>query len=345
VKQDEDVLDTWFSAALWPFSLMGWPEQTKDFEHFFPGQLLETGYDIIFFWVARMVFLAQELCGKLPFKDVFLHAIIRDAHGRKMSKSLGNVIDPIDIIKGITLEELHKKLEYGNLDPKELKIARAGQAADFKLGIPECGTDALRFALLSYTGLGRGDINLDVMLIRSHRLFCNKIWQSFKFITMKLGDGSFKLDDKYQLTGHESATDKWILSCLSHCVASCNQSLESFQFQLATTALYKFWWDDFCNTYLEAIKETLRNDDASTINAIHQILYLSTETFLRLISPFMPFLTEELWQRLPKRSAEKAVSICVAAYPESDDYPFYDESLQCPMQNTKINNEEKENSK
>uniref|UniRef100_A0A915E2S2 valine--tRNA ligase n=1 Tax=Ditylenchus dipsaci TaxID=166011 RepID=A0A915E2S2_9BILA len=275
VKQDEDVLDTWFSAGLWPFALMGWPEQTKDFERFFPGHLMETGHDILFFWVARMVFLSQELCGQLPFNEVFLHAIIRDAHGRKMSKSLGN---------------------QGNLDPKELVTATAGLKRDFALGIPECGTDALRFALIT---------------------FCNKIWQAFKFVMMNLSNQPFEVQDKYQLSGLESDTDKWILSRLSFCGA--------------TTALYNFWLYDLCDVYLECIKDPLRNGEPKVVNAVHQILYLCVETFLRLISPFMPFLSEELWQRLVKRASEKSTSICVASYPELEDYPFFDETLKAPV--------------
>merc|ERR1712240_44769 len=186
LKQDPDVLDTWFSSGLFPFSVLGWPEKTDDLEVFFPGSLLETGHDIIFFWVARMVFFAQKLMGKLPFKDVFLHAMVRDAHGRKMSKSLGNTINPNDVIFGITLAELHKTLEEGNLDPKEVAKAKAGQSADYPGGIPECGTDALRFGLCAYTAQGR-DINLDVMRVQGYRFFCNKLWNATKFAMMYLG--------------------------------------------------------------------------------------------------------------------------------------------------------------
>lgn len=194
---DEDVLDTWFSAALWPFSLFGWPDDTKDMENFYPGDLMETGHDILFFWVAKMVFLSQELCDKLPFNEVFLHAIIRDAHGRKMSKSLGNIIDPLTVIHGATLEELHRELELGNLDPKELEKAKEGQKKDYPDGIPECGTDALRFTLMAYTTQGR-DINLDVLRVQGYRHFCNKIWQGTRFTLMKLGD-NFKPDDVFKV--------------------------------------------------------------------------------------------------------------------------------------------------
>lgn len=186
LNQDPDVLDTWFSSGLFPFSVLGWPDKTDELDVFYPGTLLETGHDIIFFWVARMVFFGQKLLGKLPFKTVFLHAMVRDAHGRKMSKSLGNTIDPMDVIRGIDLEELHKSLYNSNLDPREIEKAKAGQRQDYPNGIPECGTDALRFALCAYTAQGR-DINLDVLRVQGYRFFCNKLWNATKFALMYLG--------------------------------------------------------------------------------------------------------------------------------------------------------------
>lgn len=178
--QDEDVLDTWFSSGLFPFSVMGWPDQTEDLKLYYPGTLLETGHDILFFWVARMVFFGQTLMGKLPFKEVFLHPMVRDAHGRKMSKSLGNVIDPMDVITGISLEGLHLQLADSNLDPKEIDKAKQGQKQDYPNGIPECGTDAMRFALCSYLTQAR-DINLDILRVQGYRFFCNKLWNATKF--------------------------------------------------------------------------------------------------------------------------------------------------------------------
>jgi valyl-tRNA synthetase len=183
LHQDEDVLDTWFSSGLFPFSVFGWPEKNQDLELFYPTSLLETGHDILFFWVARMVFFGQTLLGKLPFKEVFLHPMVRDAHGRKMSKSLGNVIDPMDVINGITLEGLHQQLFDSNLDPKEIDKAKAGQKQDYPNGIPECGTDAMRFALCSYMTQAR-DINLDILRVQGYRFFCNKLWNATKFALM-----------------------------------------------------------------------------------------------------------------------------------------------------------------
>lgn len=178
--QDDDVLDTWFSSALFPFSVFGWPDNTADLAHFYPIELMETGHDILFFWVARMVMMGWKLTGTLPFKQVFLHAIVRDAHGRKMSKTLGNVIDPIDVIEGITLEDLHETLKGGNLDPTEIKKAIEGQKRDFPNGISECGTDALRLTLCTYTSQG-ANINLNVNQIIADRNFCNKLWNVVKF--------------------------------------------------------------------------------------------------------------------------------------------------------------------
>ena len=186
--QDEDVLDTWFSSGLFPFSVFGWPDNTADLAEFYPTSLLETGHDILFFWVARMVMMGMKLTGKVPFKQVYLHAMVRDAHGRKMSKSLGNVIDPLHVIEGISLADLNKTLEGGNLDEKEVKKAQAGQAADYPEGIPECGTDAMRFALVAYTAQGR-DINLDVLRVVGYRHWCNKMFNAVRFAMMNLGEG------------------------------------------------------------------------------------------------------------------------------------------------------------
>ncbi|XP_071449682.1 valine--tRNA ligase isoform X1 [Hetaerina americana] len=226
LRQDEDVLDTWFSSALFPFSVFGWPNQTEDLEAFFPTTLLETGHDIIFFWVARMVFFGQKLMGKLPFKEVFLHALVRDAHGRKMSKSLGNVIDPMDVISGISLEDLHSQLYSGNLDAKEIEKAKQGQKEDYPNGIPECGTDALRFALCAYMSQGR-DINLDILRVQGYRFFCNKLWNATKFALMYLdrnikpvdsGNVSVRTADSEYSLGKEVESLKFPLPSLKNLV-------------------------------------------------------------------------------------------------------------------------------
>uniref|UniRef100_A0A0N5CD11 Valine--tRNA ligase, mitochondrial n=1 Tax=Strongyloides papillosus TaxID=174720 RepID=A0A0N5CD11_STREA len=320
LEWDEDVLDTWFSSGMWPFSVMGWPENTNDMKKYFPGALLETGHDILFFWVARMVFLSQELTGQLPFKEVYLHAMVRDCHGRKMSKSLGNIIDPIHVITGITLNDLNAELELGNLDPKELTIAKEGQRRDYPQGIPECGTDALRFALMAYTSQGR-DINLDVLRVQGYRFFCNKIWQAVKFVLMKF-DGEFKPKELSDLSSGNCNVNKWILSRLSKTVDEVNSNFSSYNFQNVTTAIYNFWLYDFCDIYLEAIKPIMMSDDQEAKETIRNILFWCVNTGLKLSAPFMPFITEELWQRLPKVESEKSPSIHVSKYPNVAEYTF-----------------------
>ncbi|XP_035683587.1 valine--tRNA ligase-like isoform X1 [Branchiostoma floridae] len=326
LRQDEDVLDTWFSSAFFPFSIFGWPEQTEEFKLFYPGTLLETGHDILFFWVARMVMMGLKMIGKLPFKEVFLHALVRDAHGRKMSKSLGNVVDPVDVINGITLENLHKLLENSNLDPKEVARAKQGQKEDYPNGIPECGTDALRFALCAYTSQGR-DINLDVLRVQGYRFFCNKMWNATKFALTSLGEG-FQPRFEAKLSGNERLIDQWILSRLVAAVDAANRGFESYDFPLVTNGIYNFWLYDLCDKYLESIKPIIYGKDEAAKETTRQTLYTCLEVGLRLLSPFMPFITEELWQRLPRRSNEAAPSICVASYPEAEEFPWRQETLE-----------------
>lgn len=314
LTQDEDVLDTWFSSGLFPFSVFGWPEGAGgELEAFYPTSLLETGHDILFFWVARMVFFGQKLLGKLPFKEVFLHPIVRDAHGRKMSKSLGNVIDPMDVIEGIALDDLHKQLYDSNLDPKEIDKAIAGQKSDYPSGIPECGTDAMRFALCSYMTQGR-DINLDILRVQGYRFFCNKLWNATRFALMYLGE-----QERYQvtaeLTGTESNMDLWVLSRLSSAIAACNKGFESYEFADVTNALYSFWLYDLCDVYLESVKPVFQSGTDEAKLSARRTLYTCLELGLKLISPVMPFISEELFQRLP-RADTTCPSICVASYPE-----------------------------
>ncbi|XP_011302810.1 valine--tRNA ligase [Fopius arisanus] len=431
LKQDPDVLDTWFSSGLFPFSIFGWPDETDDLKAFYPGTLLETGHDILFFWVARMVFLGKKLLGKLPFKEVYLHAMVRDAHGRKMSKSLGNVIDPMDVINGVTLEKLHKQLEESNLDPRELKNAIEGQKKDYPQGIPECGTDALRFALCAYTSQGR-DINLDILRVQGYRFFCNKIWNATKFAIMYLGDfkysedtekinvngskigdnywyskllgeeciqdslndylsefpyldgytpsqadskiveildkikingrvhlerwqrhmRSFSLAEKksfrlengdfmarctsrssstvpggFQLTGHETNVDLWMLSRVSHAVKICDEGMAKYDFNAVTTACYNLWLYDLCDVYLEYLKPVFQTGAPEQILAARKVLFNTLDVGLRLLSPFMPFITEELYQRLP-RAKLMYPSICVSPYPEVLVCPWRNETIE-----------------
>ncbi|KAH8105479.1 tRNA synthetases class I-domain-containing protein [Cristinia sonorae] len=325
LEQDEDVLDTWFSSGLWPWSIMGWPEKTTDLEHFFPSSILETGWDIIFFWVARMVLLGLRLTDKMPFKEVYCHAMIRDAHGRKMSKSLGNVVDPIDVIEGLSLEALHEKLHEGNLDEKEIVKAKAGQKKDYPKGIPQCGTDALRFALCAYSGGGR-DINLEILRVEGYRKFCNKIFNATKFAMLKL-DETFVPEPSAKPTGKEGLVEQWILHKLNIAAKEINQQLEERNFMVATGVAYNFWLYELCDVYIEAMKP-MSDESApeATRKSAQQTLYTCLDHGLRLLHPFMPFVTEELWQRLPRRPHDPTPSIMVASYPTFDDASVFVEA-------------------
>ncbi|XP_018421060.1 PREDICTED: valine--tRNA ligase, mitochondrial [Nanorana parkeri] len=309
VKRDEDVLDTWFSSALFPFAMLGWPENTRDLTEFYPNSLLETGSDLLFFWVARMVMLGEQLTGQLPFKEVFLHSMVRDAHGRKMSKSLGNVLDPLDVMTGISLECLKEKLKEGNLDPREFKVAEAGLLKDYPNGIPECGTDALRFALCSHRVQG-DDINLDVASVLAVRHFCNKIWNGVKFTLTALGDNFTPLPmDQLR---PQAPIDRWLLDRLRHTTEECESKFQAFEIHGAAGAIHSFWLQSFCDVYVEAVKPILKGPGAADAK---QVLYWGAENTLRLLAPFTPYLSEELWQRFPAAPSQSAPSVCVAEYP------------------------------
>lgn len=305
------MLDTWFSSGLFPFSVFGWPDKTGDLEAFYPTSLLETGHDILFFWVARMVFFGQKLLGKLPFKEVYLHPMVRDAHGRKMSKSLGNVIDPMDVIHGISLEGLHGQLIGSNLDPREIEKAKAGQKQDYPQGIPECGSDALRFALCAYITQAR-DINLDINRVLGYRFFCNKLWNATKFALLYFS-GDERYDTQLTLNEQSNKMDAWILSRLSATIETCNNGFDSYDFAAVTSACYAFWLYDVCDVYLECLKPIFQSGSTEQQAAARRTLYVCLDYGLRLLSPFMPFITEELFQRLPR--ADTTPSICVSSYP------------------------------
>ncbi|KAF9583903.1 hypothetical protein BGW38_008170, partial [Lunasporangiospora selenospora] len=313
LEQDPDVLDTWFSSGLWPFSIMGWPEKTLDLEKFYPTSLLETGWDILFFWVARMMMLGIKLTGVPPFSEVYCHALVRDAQGRKMSKSLGNVIDPIDVIEGITLQALHDKLRIGNLDPREIVKAEQGQKMDFPNGIPECGTDALRFCLGAYSAFGK-DINLDILRVDGYRKFCNKLWNATRFALMKFEDG-YVPNATAAKSGHESLAERWILNKLNVAAVEINDQLGQRNFMKATDAIYKFWLYELCDVYIEIIKPITEGSDQVAKRSAQDTLYTCLEAALRMLHPFMPFLTEELYQRLPRRQGDTIPTIVKSPFP------------------------------
>lgn len=249
--RDPDVLDTWFSSALWPFSTLGWPKTTNDFEKLYPTSILETGWDILFFWVARMIMLGIKLTGKVPFKEVYCHCLVRDTEGRKMSKSLGNVIDPVDVIEGIELQALHDKLLVGNLDPKDVASATRFQKTAFPQGIPECGADALRFCLIQYC-TGGGDINFDIKVMHGYRKFCNKMYQATKYVLSKIGD-DYTPPTKGTKMSKKSLAERWILHKLTVAAKHINQALADREFSKSTQIVYHYWYDNLCDVFIVSI--------------------------------------------------------------------------------------------
>ncbi|XP_068455166.1 valine--tRNA ligase, mitochondrial [Clinocottus analis] len=318
LTQDPDVLDTWFSSGLFPFAMLGWPEQTTDLQRFYPSSLLETGSDLIFFWVARMVMLGTELTGQLPFKQVLLHSLVRDKHGRKMSKSLGNVIDPLDVIHGVSLQRLQEKVKEGNLDPREQLVAMEAQRKDFPKGIPQCGTDALRLALCSHKMQGE-DISLSISQVLSCRHFCNKMWQTLRFTLGVLGDDTTPVGTLEETSG-VSSLDRWICSRLCSTVAECERAFQAYELHAATAALYSFWVHSLCDVYLEHVKAVLQQGPSPQQQGSRpvalSVLVHCVSVSLALLSPFMPFITEELWQRLqPFSPAAAHAPLCLQPYP------------------------------
>merc|ERR1719171_3229747 len=322
LEQDEDVLDTWFSSGLFPFSVFGWPDDTDEFKAFYPTQLLETGLDILFFWVARMVMMGLQLTDKLPFTDVYLHAMVRDKDGRKMSKSLGNVIDPLEVIDGCPLAQLVDKLKAGNLRASEVKRAEEAFKSDFPDGMPRCGTDALRVGLLAYTVQGR-DINLDIKRVVGYRSFCNKLWNAVRFMLGTFDD--YKASQNlWSSLKPLAGRDKFILSRLRRCVLDVNTCLTEYKFGEAVQAIYHFFLDDLCDVYVELVKPVMYDADKAGPgrDAAKQCLWACLDAGLRLLHPLCPFVTEELWQRLPRTFSVS--SIMVAPYPSEKDVASFD---------------------
>ncbi|KAL7095805.1 hypothetical protein ACP275_10G045500 [Erythranthe tilingii] len=317
--KDPDVLDTWFSSGLFPLSVLGWPNDTKDLRAFYSTSVLETGHDILFFWVARMVMLGMKLGGDVPFRKVYLHPMICDARGREMSKFLGNAIDPLEVINGIELKGLHKKLDDEcSLDENELETAKEDYVNDFPDGIPECGADALRFALVSYTAQS-DKIKLDIQKVVEYRQWCNKLWDAIRFSVTKLGEDYVPPEEIIPSSLPFSC--KWILSVLNKAISKTVVSLDSYEFSDAATAVYSWWQFQLCDVFIEAIKPYFAGNDpayASERKHARDTLWLCLDNGLRLLHPFMPFVTEELWQRLPcKKDSARKESIVISEYPST----------------------------
>jgi valyl-tRNA synthetase len=348
LRQDEDVLDTWFSSALWPFSTLGWPDGTPALARFYPTSVLVTGFDIIFFWVARMIMMGLKFMGDVPFRDVYIHGLIRDAEGQKMSKSKGNVIDPLDIVDGIDLPALLAKRTSGLMQPHLAAAIDKATRKQFPDGIAAYGTDALRFTFASLATQSR-DIRFDLARVAGYRNFCNKLWNAARFVMMALGDHPPAVADPASpaspthpdspasaLSGAaDSVADRWIRSRLNVAIAATEQAFRQYRFDYAATALYEFCWYEFCDWYLELVKPVLAHADTAAAHAARRTLLTVLEALLRALHPIMPFITEEIWLRLVPLTGARAPSIMLSPWPRLADFdrdPAAEREMQWVMQ-------------
>ncbi|MCC5794466.1 MAG: valine--tRNA ligase [Chromatiales bacterium] len=323
LHQDEDVLDTWFSSALWPFSTLGWPEETPEIKTFYPTSVLVTGFDIIFFWVARMIMMGLKFTGEVPFREVYITGLIRDEQGQKMSKSKGNILDPLDLIDGIDLESLVAKRTSGLMQPHLRPQIEKATRKQFPQGIPEFGTDALRFTFTALASTGR-DIRFDLNRIEGYRNFCNKLWNAARFVMMNV--------EGQEVAPAPGTTlpDRWILSRFSRMLETVEQQFAAYRFDLVARALYEFTWNEYCDWYLELTKPVLQDNGAEPAvqAATRRTLITVLEALLRALHPVMPFITEEIWQKAAPLAGACGDSVMLQRWPDPSFFPLDDEAEQ-----------------
>ena len=323
LRQDEDVLDTWFSSGLWPFSTLGWPGKTPELEHFYPTSVLVTGFDIIFFWVARMIMMGIKFTGQVPFREVYVHGLVRDSEGQKMSKSKGNVIDPLDVVDGILLEALVKRRTTGLMQPHLAPSIEKATRKAYPDGIPAFGTDALRFSFASLATQS-ADIRFDLQRVAGYRNFCNKLWNASRFVLMMVEGSEEQPADPLLMTGpvELSVADRWITSRLGQTLTEVDAAFRDYRFDFAATALYEFTWYSFCDWYLELTKPVLQASESSDAarRGARRTLVTSLEALLRALHPIMPFITEEIWLKVAPLIGIHGSTVMTQPFPRVDDY-------------------------
>lgn len=327
LKQDEDVLDTWFSSALWPFSTLGWPEASKDLKDFYPTQVLVTGFDIIFFWVARMIMMGLKLTDQVPFREVYITGLVRDAHGQKMSKSKGNVLDPLDVIDGIELDALLAKRSQGLMQPEMAEAIQKSTCADYPQGIAAYGTDALRFTCASLATMAR-DINFDTKRIEGYRNFCNKLWNAARYVMLNTEDQDCGQNnaDPYEL----NCVDQWIVSRLQETLQDVERHFKHYRFDLAAQAIYDFTWNDYCDWYLELTKPVLTDATSTPIRlrGTRKTLVRVLEALLRIAHPIIPFVTEEIWQQIAPLAGVRGDTLMLQPFPIFDARKIFPDAVR-----------------